>query len=269
MMIAVSFTAQAQAQTVSMGHVNMITTDIAAEHDFWLTLGGISGERAGKKYVKFPGVIVTFSQGVPAGGTVGTVINHFGLQFSDLERTVAALMDAGYQIITETAVAGIANVSVDAGHIATNSAHNVRYAFALAPNGARIELYENNDLDAPVSAHHVHFYSPHVDQMKAWYVATFGAAGGTRADMEAADIEGINLTFSYNANKQAQTLGRALSRIGFEVAGLETMMENLRDGADVRIDQPYSMDADLGIYSATVTDPWGTAIKLTEGLNDF
>jgi hypothetical protein len=35
----------------------------------------------------------------------------------------------------------------------------------------------------------------------------------------------------------------------------------------VKFDVPYGRDSELGIPSATLTDPWGTTIRLTEGLS--
>ena len=35
----------------------------------------------------------------------------------------------------------------------------------------------------------------------------------------------------------------------------------------VKLDVPYGRDPELGLMSATLTDPWGATIRLTEGLN--
>ena len=36
--------------------------------------------------------------------------------------------------------------------------------------------------------------------------------------------------------------------------------------ARLKFDVPYGMDPELGIHSATFTDPWGATIRLTQGL---
>ena len=82
--------------------------------------------------------MIMMNGGRPSAGTVGSVINHFCLQFSNLEKTVETLRENGYSIITKTAVAGLPNVVVDQNRIATNTVYNSRYAFTLAPNGALI-----------------------------------------------------------------------------------------------------------------------------------
>jgi hypothetical protein len=35
----------------------------------------------------------------------------------------------------------------------------------------------------------------------------------------------------------------------------------------VTLDVPYGRDPELGLMAATLTDPWGVTIRLTEGLN--
>ena len=49
--------------------------------------------------------------------------------------------------------------------------------------------------------------------MKAWYVTVFGAKPGKRGAFEAADIPGLNLTFSPSPGPVVPTRGRALDHI--------------------------------------------------------
>ena len=92
----------------------------------------------------------------------------------------------------------------------------------------------------------------------------FGACG-KRSNYQAVDLPGINLNFSGQAMAQAPTRGRMLDHIGFEVTGLETFCRQL-ETRGVKLDKPYTKGSD-GIATAALTDPWGTSIELTEGLN--
>jgi hypothetical protein len=56
--------------------------------------------------------------------------------------------------------------------------------------------------------------------------------------------------------------------IGFEVKNLEAFCKKL-EGNGVKFDKPYSKALHPGFASAQLTDPWGTSIELTEGLNHF
>ena len=192
------------------------------------------------------------------------VVNHVGLQFQELRSLVKRLKDAGTPIITEE-VAG-ASYDVDADDLAWNPGAGAHLAFARAPNGTRVELYENKELGRPVANHHIHFNNPEVDAMKAWYVSKLGPKPGQRSGMEAADIGGVNLTFSPADEKPAGTKGRALDHIGFEVDGLEALCKKL-EAEGITFDRPYQKIPELGVAVAFFTDPWGTYIELTEGLD--
>jgi hypothetical protein len=62
------------------------------------------------------------------------------------------------------------------------------------------------------------------------------------------------------------TKGRLLDSIGFEVRNLAAYCERLL-ASGVAFEVPYGDDPELGIQSATLTDPWGVTIRLTEGLS--
>ena len=62
------------------------------------------------------------------------------------------------------------------------------------------------------------------------------------------------------------TQGRALDHIGFEVKGLEAFIKKL-EAQGIKLASPYRQVPALGIAIAFITDPWGTYIELTEGLD--
>jgi catechol 2,3-dioxygenase-like lactoylglutathione lyase family enzyme len=89
-----------------------------------------------------------------------------------------------------------------------------------------------------------------------------------RGSFEAADLPGVNLTSSPSADPLDGTQGRSLDHIGFEVRGLEAFCERL-EAQGITFDRPYREIESLGIAIAFFTDPFGTYIELTEGLNKF
>jgi len=256
----------AKTHAVAMGHHHFMVEDVAANVAFWKSLGGESVEVGTLTVIKFPDVLMLLREQKPTAGTNGAVVNHVGLQFSELRPLVKRIRSAGTPIISEEVVG--ATMKIDDDGLAWNEAAGAYLAFALAPNGTRVELYENKELDKPVANHHIHFYGPEVDAMKAWYVAKFGATPGERAGMEAADVGGVNLTFSAADSKLAPTKGRALDHIGFEIDGLEAFCKKL-ETEGVQFDRPYEKVESLGIAVAFLTDPWGTYIELTEGLDGW
>jgi hypothetical protein len=91
----------------------------------------------------------------------------------------------------------------------------------------------------------------------------FGGVGGKRSNYDAVDLPGINLNFSGD-RMSAPMKGRTLEHVGFEITGLEAFYKRLQ-AMGVKFDAPYRKDPD-GVATATLTDPWGTFIELTEGL---
>ena len=74
------------------------------------------------------------------------------------------------------------------------------------------------------------------------------------------------MNFSLSPDPVVGTQGRALDHIGFEVKNLEEFCKKLEaDGIKMAV--PYSKVPALGISIAFFTDPWGTYIELTEGLD--
>jgi catechol 2,3-dioxygenase-like lactoylglutathione lyase family enzyme len=125
----------------------------------------------------------------------------------------------------------------------------------------------NEPVTRPIIAHHIHLYLPEgaVEEAKDWYTRMFGGTPGMRWRYPATDLPGINFNFSAAPEAQAPLKGRMLDHIGFEVTNLEEFCREL-EARGVRFDVAYARQAS-GIASAFLTDPWGTYIELTEGLD--
>ncbi len=232
---------------VTMGHLHFRVRDPEAHKKFWVEQLGAAPAKIGAfDVMKFPGVLVFLTKGEPSGGTDGSVINHIGFLVRDLDASLARWKAAGVRIPTEN----LAN----------------RQVFLLAPDDIRIEIYEDKTISAPIVNHHVHFYTTAVEETQAWYVKAFGAKAGKRSRFEAADLPGVNLTFSPSKEPTAPIKGRSLDHFGFEVRNLEALCKRL-EGMGIKFDVPYRKVPALGIAVAFLTDPWGTYLELTEGLD--
>jgi catechol 2,3-dioxygenase-like lactoylglutathione lyase family enzyme len=137
--------------------------------------------------------------------------------------------------------------------------------YLLTPDDVRVEILEEPSLSTPIAGHHIHFATQDIPGMQAWYAKTFGAVPGKRAQFEAADLPGINLSFSSISTPPVTTKGRALDHIGFEVRNLPAFVAKL-EAAGEKIDRPYTKIPNSSVAVAFFTDPWGTYIELTEGL---
>jgi catechol 2,3-dioxygenase-like lactoylglutathione lyase family enzyme len=181
----------------------------------------------------------------PTGPTVGTVINHVAFQVPSVEQAAARWKTAG--------------LPVEAGN------PNVAQVYVMSPDGVRVEVLEDKTMTVPIRHHHVHWNVPQetIPDIQGWYVRMFGAVAGKRGNFPAADLPGVNLTFAASTDKNIGTRGRALDHIGFEIIDLEAFCKKL-DAAGVTWDRPYVRTGDLA--TASLTDPWGTHIELTDGL---
>jgi catechol 2,3-dioxygenase-like lactoylglutathione lyase family enzyme len=243
-------------------HLNVPNIDEAKK--FWVdTLGGTSAPAGPLQMVKFPNVIIVFTQRAPTGGSKGTTVNHVGFYVPSVRKIVDKVRAAGYPIVTREEVPASQAVKDDIAYIESTK-QNI--AYTMLPEGTKVEFVENPSVTVPVSNHHVHFATDKIDEMQAWYVKTFGAKPGLRGTFKAADLPGVNLTFGGTTEPVVGTRGRAIDHIGFEVKNLEAFCKQL-EAQGIKFDRPYTFIPQIGFAIAFLTDPFGTYIELTEGMD--
>jgi catechol 2,3-dioxygenase-like lactoylglutathione lyase family enzyme len=255
----------ARGADVAYGHHHINATDVDAHKRFWIDALGGASVRIGTstaEVVSFPNVLVFLTSRAPTGGTKGTVVNHVGFETRDIRAAVARLRAGGYRMVTREELPETYTVTDDLGQ---RPGGNV-IAFVMGPDETKVELIENTSIAHPIQMHHVHWAAADGAAMQAWYVEHFGAVAGTRINQPAADLPGVNLTFAPDANPLVPTRGRSLDHIGFEVQNLEAFVRGL-EAKGVRMDRGYTPVPALGIAVAFLTDPWGTYVELTEGLD--
>jgi catechol 2,3-dioxygenase-like lactoylglutathione lyase family enzyme len=253
----------ASAGPVVMGHHHFNVSDVDAHKHFWVDLLGAEAVQLGPiTVIKVPGGLIALSKKPSAGGSRGTTINHIGFQVPDVDALVAKLKADGVQIVTKQEVSG-GRATSDVYH---TDAQDTDLAFVLAPDDIKVELMENPELEVPIVNHHTHFAAPDVEAMQKWYADMFGAKPGMRGQFQAADLPGVNLTFSPTVGGEVGTKGRSIDHTGFEVRGLEEFCEKL-EAKGVKFDVPFRDVPALKLKVAFLTDPWGTYLELTEGLD--
>ncbi len=254
------------AGPIVYGHHHINATDLAEHKRFWVdTLGGAPLSFGSSEVISFPGVLVFLREQAATGGTKGTTVNHIGFTVPDLGELLARMAAAGYPDVTRAEVP--ASYQVEEG-IAYNEVQDAYLAFIMAPDDVKIEFIEDKSQRSAAKLHHIHFATQKVDDMKAWYVDTFAAVPGMRGNFEAADLPGVNLTYSPSDEALAATKGRGLDHIGFEVQGLQAFCEALA-ARGIEFDVPYRELEGRDLAIAFFTDPFGTYIELTEGLDNI
>jgi catechol 2,3-dioxygenase-like lactoylglutathione lyase family enzyme len=246
-------------------HFHLNVTNVGEHQRFFAdTLGGVptSIGAGSDEVVAFPNAFVFLRRQPPTGGTKGTTVNHVAFGVPDIRRMVDRVKAARFPMITRAEVPASLEVQDDLCFMADQATF---VAFAMAPDETKIEFIEIKSQPNPIALHHIHFAGPQVPEMKAWYVKVFDATPGKRGNFEAADLPGVNLTYSPAPTPVVGTRGRALDRIGFEVKGLEAFCQKLPTLGIAPVD-PNGPGSSVSGTSAFLTDPWGTYIEVTEGL---
>jgi catechol 2,3-dioxygenase-like lactoylglutathione lyase family enzyme len=247
------------------GHHHVNATNLEEHKKFWSTIGGtpIKVGTSPNEIMRFPNVLLFMANRASTGGTKGTSVNHIGFGVPNIRQAVDKVKAAGYPIITRGELPPTQDVKDDLAYIENQK---TSVAFVMGPDDTKVELVEIKGQASPAALHHIHFAAPNVDEMKAWYVKVFGAKPGMRGSFQAADLPGVNLTYSPAPEPVVGTQGRALDHIGFEVKDLENFTKKL-EGMGIKLERPFTKVAALNITIAFIRDPWGTYIELTEGLD--
>ena len=263
--VAAQLTAAAEGPVV-YGHHHLNVTNVEDHKRFWVgALGGTAAPFGNSEIIKFPNVLVFLREHAPTGATKGSTVNHIGFSVPSVKAMLERVRATDFEIVTRKELPPLLEVSEDMAYIADQDTY---IAFVMSPDNVKVEFVENRDQVEPITLHHIHFATQQVEEMRSWYARTFDAIPGVRGSFQAADLPGVNLTYSPSQEPLAGTQGRSLDHIGFEVDGLEAFCKKL-EAEGVTFDRPYSEIEALGIAIAFFTDPFGTYIELTEGLDEI
>ena len=251
------------------GHHHLNVTSVDEARKFWVdALGGVATKIGTNnvEIVRFPNALIFMRAQKPTGGTKGSTVDHIAFSVSSLRAVVNRIKAGGFRIVTTSEAPPNITVKDDIGVAEGGPVSGI--AYALGPDDVKVEIVELKAQAAPIVSHHVHFAGMQKD-MQAWYTQTFGAAQVASANPAAfvsAGLPGLTMNFSPAQAPVAGTQGRALDHIGFEVKNLEAFTKKL-ESQGVKLTSPYRQAPALGIAIAFITDPWGTYIELTEGLD--
>lgn len=258
---------------VVVGHYHLNVSSVEEHRRFWVDMLGGSAQTLGPNgvdVVVFPDVLILLSEQRPSGPTRGTTFDHIGFAVPDVPALTGKLVEAGYELtVGREPPSGEDAVLPTAGNYG-------RFSYLIGPDGVKVELVTSDEDDAPpIVHHHVHFVNSELVEMQQWYMRVFDATlrPGQTDFFIGADLPGVGYMlnfFSWEPDEDlVGTAGRAVDRVGFEVRDLEAFCERLQT-LGIELTQPYRRDSSLGnIATATITDPWGTVIELTEGLREL
>jgi catechol 2,3-dioxygenase-like lactoylglutathione lyase family enzyme len=238
MLLPLAMTAQT-APPAKLKAIYINTADEAAQMRFWTQLLPCTAEATAANCT---GAIVRFTAKAPTGPSVGSTIDHIGFFVPSLDPYFAKVSEAGYKY----------------RRIPTGNQIIIE-----GPDGASVELTSDSAKTEPIRFHHIHFHTSQPKEMQAWYAKVLGAVPGKRAQWEAGDLPGANLTYALSNEPVAPTAGRAIGMVQFDVDNVHRVGDILRAlGIQCR-----EMSMSTGMHFATYgdfVDPWGTSVTLIQ-----
>lgn len=247
-------TAQAQlaapnAEGVSAGHTHLVVPDVAKHREIWKSFGATEAASGRLQLLGFPGMYILLREGTATSPSAETSANHIGFTVNNYAEWKAKMV-----------AAGATNYVVDD---ATNG-----QILADLPDGVRIEFNVDPAQVEPIKFHHTHLAALEGATLRDWYVKVFGAEVGERRGLPSAVIPGGRVDFlpaRGEAPKGSQ--GSAIDHIGFEVASMDVFKAKM-DSLGIPFARAPERRDDIGLTIAFITDPVGTYIEITEGLDD-
>jgi catechol 2,3-dioxygenase-like lactoylglutathione lyase family enzyme len=150
-----------------------------------------------------------------------------------------------------------------------------QFSYLVGPDGVKVELVTNKEPNAPpIMHHHVHFTNKMFVEMQQFFMKAFNATlrPGQTNFFIGADLQGVGYSLNFfhwePAADLVGTKGRAVDHVGFEVKNLEAFCKEL-EAKGIKLTEKYHRDTSLNIMSATIVDPYGTVLELTEGLRQL
>jgi predicted enzyme related to lactoylglutathione lyase len=234
---------------VSAGHHIFRAKDVDAANKFWMTLGGEPAALATIKLMKFPGVLLFISapRGAnPApslGGNHGTTVEFITFKVKDLKASLAKWSEAGIQSKMENGAATI-----------------------VGPDEVQVRVTEDKTLTAPIASDGLVMNVANAAEVSAWYAKWFGAKISKGGADTTGEIPGARIVFRVTKDPIAPTRGHSLGLLGFEVKDLQEFVKKYQD-AGGKLDGQIATANAAKLSVVQLTDPWGTSIEVSQGLN--
>jgi predicted enzyme related to lactoylglutathione lyase len=256
-----------QDAPVIVGHYHLNVTSVEDHKKFWVdALGGTATQIGDVDVIEFPDVYLFLREQPPTGPTRGTTFDHIGFAVPDVPALTMKVVAAGYALtVGREPAPGETASPPTAGNYG-------RFSYLVGPDGVKVELVTSMAEDPPpIVHHHVHFVNRDFVAMQQWYMQALNATlrPGQTDFFIGADLPGVGYMlnfFSWLPDEElVGTAGRAVDHVGFEVRDLEKFCAELQ-AKGIELTSPYERSAEIGLAHATIVDPWGTVIELTEGL---
>lgn len=224
-------------------HIRVLDPVMAAEW-YVSALGAKPSESPapGTAQVTFGPNVITITKGDNTQPSMGTLIDHIGLSYRDLDAAVKRAEAAGANVTSPP----------------RESPGIFRYAYIEDPWGVRIEMVEDAER---IGFHHVHLRVKDPDATLTWYQQKFGGdRTKLRGRVDGVRFDGVWL-FAMSSGADLPLPAAAIQLVAFRVDDVDAGMKGLTAAGVKFTSEPRTLPA---LRYAFVEDPNGIRVELVK-----
>lgn len=231
------------AQTLPFDHVHLATPDAGKAAEWYMKYLGATKAEGATPRVAFGPVLVLFQQLADAPPSAGSVVDHIGLSFANLDAKMAEFQAAGIKIVSPVR---------DAPGL-------FKLAFIEDPWGVKIEVVQDAET---LGFHHVHLRATDPESMYKWLSASFGGERTKlKGRLDALKYGNVWVLVQKADQEPAASAGHAIEHIGWRPLNLDATAAELK-GKGVKFSgEPRALGA---LRIAFVEGPSGLRIELVQ-----
>lgn len=196
----------------------------------------------GTAQVTFGDNVITITKGSSVQTSAGTLIDHIGVSFKDLDAAVKTAEAAGAKVTTTV----------------RDSPGIFRYAYIEDPWGVRIEMVEDAE---HLGFHHVHLRVKDPEATLAWYQQQFG---GERSKLRG-KVDGVRFhgvwVFAMSSGADAPAPPTAILLVALRVNDVDAALKGLNAAGIKTAAEPRDLPA---LRYAFVQDPNGIRVEIVK-----
>jgi catechol 2,3-dioxygenase-like lactoylglutathione lyase family enzyme len=243
------WSAPALAQPAEYDHVHLVVPDVGAAVRWYTEQMGGTPVRSGQ--VAFGSTLLMFRAATAAAPSAGSVIDHIGFSFHDLEARMRSWQAAGVKV--------------------TSPLRDVEGLFKLAfvedPWGVKVEVVQDAET---LGFHHIHLFATDPQKMLDWLSTSFG---GGRSKLKGR-IDGIRhgslwLLVRKAEGPVAPSAGRAIDHLGWRFKDVRAAAASLKGGGVTFTREPSELPVEAvertGVtHVAFLQGPEGLNVELAQ-----
>jgi predicted enzyme related to lactoylglutathione lyase len=245
LLAATAYAADPASRATEYDNIHIRVLDPAKAADWYIKALGATPSKApveGVAQVTFGSTVITITKGDTVQPSMGTLIDHFGLSYKDLDAAVKTAESAGAKVTSAPKMSpGI-----------------FRYAYIEDPWGIRIEMVEDTER---LGFHHVHLRVKDPEATLNWYAQQFG---GEKAKLRG-KLDGVRFTgvwlFAMSSGNDTPPAPTGIQLVALRFSDVDAALKGLNANGIKTVAEPRELPA---LRYAFVQDPNGIRVELVK-----